>query len=96
MSQSSADIVASIENVDAQSFANNVERAKAMAAVTKLLARLESPWETCMKLIWIQPALNACLKVCVDCNLFEKWVASGSGPKSGEELAQMSKFDFIT
>ena len=49
--------VSSISGVDSSSFANETERAEAKAAAEKLLAKLETPWETTMKTVWLQVIL---------------------------------------
>ena len=46
--------VSFISGVDSSSFATEAERAEAKAAAEKLLAKLETPWETTMKIVWLQ------------------------------------------
>lgn len=92
-SLTSPESLKSFEEIDVSSFKNDIARSKFKAVLTKMLARIETPWETTLNSVWIQPALNACIKTSCDCGLFEKWADAGSGEKKGTELAQLVGMD---
>ncbi|WQF84394.1 Putative O-methyltransferase domain, S-adenosyl-L-methionine-dependent methyltransferase superfamily [Colletotrichum destructivum] len=76
-----------IRGINSQSFENDGDRMKALLEVYALMARLESPWETLVRLCMIQPALGAALKICKDLQLFEKWSKKGAVAMTSEQLA---------
>ena len=43
---------AEVGKIDTSLFQTEAERSKARLAVSELMARLESPWEKAMRLIW--------------------------------------------
>lgn len=79
--------------VTQESFANDGERAQALQSLWGLVARLETPWETIVRLCMGQPALGAALKVFKDLSLFEKWHARGNVEMTAIELAELVNAD---
>lgn len=93
MSLSSEEIIESIDKIDASSFKDDNERARAEKAAARLLARLETPFRTTWRRVWEEPAVTAATKTCGDLQLFEKWIESGGKPKTAKELADMTGCD---
>ncbi|OLN90335.1 Demethylsterigmatocystin 6-O-methyltransferase 7 [Colletotrichum chlorophyti] len=77
-----------LRNVGSTSFATERERMQALLATYALMARLESPWETVVRLCMIQPALGATLKILKDLQVFEKWQAVGGGQMTSSQVAE--------
>ncbi|KAF6841062.1 o-methyltransferase [Colletotrichum musicola] len=78
-----------VKNIDAASFQNEGERMQALLAAQALLARLESPWDTAVRLNMTQPALGAAIKTALDLKLFEAWLAQGNGALTSEQAAEL-------
>lgn len=51
--------------------------------------RLETPRETCLRLVFGEPGLYATLLTTINFGLWQQWVAAGGGPMSSLELATM-------
>ncbi|KAH0424693.1 hypothetical protein CcaCcLH18_11415 [Colletotrichum camelliae] len=81
--------VRSIENVNSSSFSNESDRMKALLAAQALLARLESPWDTVVRLNMTQPALGAAIRTVKDLELFERWNEHGNGPLTSAQAAEI-------
>lgn len=80
------------QNANQNSFKNEHERRKAVQLVQKLLANIETPWETASRLLLIDPFAIAALRTLVNLQLFSKWVPADS-PKSLAELARLTSCD---
>lgn len=80
------------QNANQNSFKNEHERRKAVQLVQKLLANIETPWETASRLLLIDPFAIAALRTLVNLQLFSKWVPADSH-KSLAELAQLTSCD---
>lgn len=80
------------QNANQNSFKNEHERRKAVQLVQKLLANIETPWETASRLLLIDPFAIAALRTLVNLQLFSKWIPADS-PKSLAELAQLTSCD---
>ncbi|MCJ1386377.1 hypothetical protein MMC17_009503 [Xylographa soralifera] len=83
------------EDVTSTSFSDEVERIQALMAAYALVTRLETPWETILRLCMGQPALSAALKVATDLELFKKWHEHGDGAMTSEELAELVSCDSV-
>ncbi|KAF9873973.1 hypothetical protein CkaCkLH20_08707 [Colletotrichum karsti] len=82
-----ASFINSIENVGSASFSNEGERRQALQAAQALLVRLESPWDTAMRLNMSQPAVGAALRIFKDLKVFERWHEQGNEPLTSAQLA---------
>ncbi|KAL0938432.1 o-methyltransferase [Colletotrichum truncatum] len=81
--------IQNIENVNFDSFNDEGERMQALSATQALLARLESPWDTTVRLNMTQPALGAALKTVNDLQLFQKWHEHGNGSLTSTQAAEI-------
>ncbi|OOF94199.1 hypothetical protein ASPCADRAFT_51459 [Aspergillus carbonarius ITEM 5010] len=86
-------VLTTLDSLNAESFANDGDRNKALLAAYALVSRLETPWETVARIGMTQPALGASLKVAKDLQLFEKWHERGDNAESSKELATMVDCD---
>lgn len=86
------DTIAALRGIDVASFNNEVDRKAAVKEIHALLARIESPWDTGIRLVLSIPTAIACVKVCLDLDLFEAWLNLNGGtatePKGLEKLVQ--------
>ncbi|KAL2151685.1 hypothetical protein VTH82DRAFT_6783 [Thermothelomyces myriococcoides] len=78
---------------DPNSFANDGDRIQALMAAYTLISRLETPWETVLRLVMGQPPLGATLKVIKDLQLLEKWRDHGNEASTPERLAELVSCD---
>ncbi|KAF6799563.1 o-methyltransferase [Colletotrichum sojae] len=78
-----------VKDINASSFENEGERMQALLAAQALLARIESPWDTAVRLNMTQPALGAAIKTALDLKLFEAWLAQGNGALTSEQAADL-------
>lgn len=92
-SQAFPKVLQMLEELNPKSFGNDGERIQALLATYALMSRLETPWETVLKLCMSQPALGAALKVVKDIQLFEKWHDRGDDAMTGEQLAELVSCD---
>ncbi|KAI9709680.1 MAG: hypothetical protein M1828_002379 [Chrysothrix sp. TS-e1954] len=88
-------IIAALRHIESNSFKNEHKRLRARDAVHAALARIQSPWETALQHVWGEPATSACLKVCIDLEVFKKWVQQSPSPKTAAQLAQMVNADEV-
>ncbi|KZL80826.1 sterigmatocystin 8-o-methyltransferase [Colletotrichum incanum] len=72
------------------SIENDNDRASVLLKLYELVNRVESPWETFMRLYLSQPATSAALKVLKDSRLFERWRLNGNSPLTSSELAGLT------
>ncbi|EPE27465.1 S-adenosyl-L-methionine-dependent methyltransferase [Glarea lozoyensis ATCC 20868] len=89
----SPDLLKTLRGINAESFSNDADRAKAVVEVYSLLARLETPWESIARLCMGQPALGAALKIGKDLQLYEKWHERGDEAMTSEQLAKIVPCD---
>ncbi|KAI0506275.1 S-adenosyl-L-methionine-dependent methyltransferase [Xylaria bambusicola] len=83
------DVAKLISRIDVSTFANEEQRAEAVAAAQALVSRLETPWEFIMRTCMGQPALGAALKIGNDLDLFQKWQDEGHLEMTFQELTVM-------
>lgn len=69
-------------------FKNEAERKSLLSATPTLLAQIETPSERLIDISIDQPTLNACLKIALDMQLFQKWAVEGDVVLSSGELAR--------
>ena len=65
------------------------DRVEAIRVCQTLLTKLQDPFERVWEAVVDTPALVACIKLCLDLDLFRLWNESGNGDKSSHDLAQM-------
>ncbi|PYH43080.1 S-adenosyl-L-methionine-dependent methyltransferase [Aspergillus saccharolyticus JOP 1030-1] len=88
------EFVRSIRGIDRSSFAYDGDRVKALKEAYALISRLETSWDTVVRLCMTEPALNAALTVSQDLNLFQKWLEVGEdAEQSAEQLAELTGSD---
>ncbi|KAI9709681.1 MAG: hypothetical protein M1828_002380 [Chrysothrix sp. TS-e1954] len=87
-SPSVKELLASIKAVD-KSKISEAERQDLLAASAELQVKVENPWDTVFRLVFVTPAVFTSIKTLLDLKLFEKWVAAGGGPKTVTELAAL-------
>ncbi|KAH7236455.1 O-methyltransferase-domain-containing protein [Fusarium tricinctum] len=91
---SSADnLITALDGLDANSFANEAERVRALDALTLAVSRVQKPWDTVWQHCWVNPATTACVKTLIDAGVFNKWIADGGGEKTCAELAEITNTD---
>lgn len=64
-----------------------------VAAVQRLLHRVQTPTEIGMSLCWEQPAIYACLQTLQDTGIWSGWNVAGRGTKSVDEIRAMAQVD---
>jgi hypothetical protein len=89
------DFVEAIEGINRDSFVEDGDRIGALQAAYALVSRLETSWDTVARLVLIQPALGAALKVARDLQLFEKWdrEAGAGSARTSAQLAELTVCD---
>lgn len=71
-----------LNSISAQSFKTDTDRYEAKEAAKRLLARLETPFETSWALSFENPVLIAGLQLCQDLGIWCKWVTKEQGDES--------------
>lgn len=92
---SADEIVASLQGIDAGSFANEAERVRARNAVFDALRRIQSPWDIAWDHNWVSGAINAAIKTLIDMGVFKKWAEAGGEPTTCAKLAELSGADVL-
>ncbi|KAL5001374.1 S-adenosyl-L-methionine-dependent methyltransferase [Aspergillus recurvatus] len=87
--KSTDEVIASLNTINPEDFANDGDRHKALLATYALASRLETPWETIVRLTMNEPSLGASLKIVKDLKLLEKWHERGDGEEDAKTLADM-------
>lgn len=82
-----------LRSIDKKSFHAEAERRSAVAEAYSLINRLETPWETLFRHVWIHPTLMAAIETAQDLDLFKKWNAAGATKKTEQELRQLVSCD---
>ncbi|KAI1180228.1 O-methyltransferase-domain-containing protein [Nemania sp. FL0916] len=78
------------------SFASTAQRVQVKDALLAALSRIETPWETALRLVFTEPAIGAALKICYDVDLFKKWIDDlGAMPADSEALAKLVGVDEV-
>ncbi|KAK4096527.1 S-adenosyl-L-methionine-dependent methyltransferase [Parathielavia hyrcaniae] len=93
---SSADqLIASLQGIDANSFANEAERVRARDAVFEALRRIQSPWDIAWDHNWVSGAINASIKTLIDAGVFQKWAEAGGEAITCAKLAELTGADAL-
>ncbi|KAK4107680.1 S-adenosyl-L-methionine-dependent methyltransferase [Canariomyces notabilis] len=86
-------LIASLQGVDAKSFASEAERVRARDAVFEALRRIQSPWDIAWDHNWVTGAINAAIKTLIDAGVFTKWAEAGGEPITCTKLAELTGAD---
>lgn len=87
-------LIANLEGLNLNSFANELERIRARDALFDALRRVQSPWDIVWDHNWVNGATNASVKTLIEAGLFTKWAETG-GSKTATELARLTGADEI-
>ncbi|TDZ26542.1 O-methyltransferase [Colletotrichum orbiculare MAFF 240422] len=68
-------------------FEREEDRLKVLEAAYEIAGKVETPWDTYVRLLLNNPAVPACLKVLKDLKLFARWDELGNEPMTSAELA---------
>lgn len=88
-------LLASLQGIDANSFANEAERIRARDAMFEALRRIQSPWDIAWDHNWVSGAINAAIKTLIDAGVFEKWAEAGVDPITCTKLAELTGADAL-
>ncbi|KAK4240554.1 S-adenosyl-L-methionine-dependent methyltransferase [Achaetomium macrosporum] len=89
------ELIASLQGIDAKSFANEAERIRARDAVFDALRRIQSPWDIAWDHNWVSGAINAAIKTLIDAGVFTKWAEAGGEPITCVKLAEFTGADVV-
>lgn len=93
---SSADqLLASLQGIEASSFANEAERIRARDALFDTLRKVQSPWDVAWDHVWVNGATIASAKTLIDIGVFKKWQENGYKELSCAELAKLTGADEV-
>ncbi|KAJ0160691.1 Demethylsterigmatocystin 6-O-methyltransferase, partial [Colletotrichum tanaceti] len=81
-----SEYLSAVENITADAFASDKDRAEALQATYEAIGRLESPWETFVR---IQPAVDVGVKLIKDVGLMPKWHEKSNVPMTSAQLAEL-------
>ena len=88
-------LLASLQGINASSFANEAERIRARDALFETLRKVQSPWDIAWDHNWVNGATNAAIKTLIDAGVFKKWDEAGGQPKTSAELAELTGTDAL-
>jgi hypothetical protein len=86
-------LITTLQEINASSFANEAERVRVRDALFEALRRVQSPWDIVWDHNWVNGATNASVKTLIDAGVFKKWAANGGSPKTCAELADLTGAD---
>ncbi|KAM0298092.1 hypothetical protein HYE67_001128 [Fusarium culmorum] len=86
-------LIEALQGLDANAFANEAERVRALDALALAVSRVQKPWDTVWHHCWVNPATNACAKTLIDAGVFHKWIETGGQEKTSAELAELTNTD---
>ncbi|KAF6833949.1 o-methyltransferase [Colletotrichum plurivorum] len=75
------------ERVINGSFESEEERSDVLLKTYEMMGRIETPWETYVRVLANQPALTATFKVMKDLRVFELWNKQGNEPMTASQVA---------
>ncbi|GKT60557.1 sterigmatocystin 8-O-methyltransferase [Colletotrichum tofieldiae] len=78
-----------VKDVTASSFMSEKDRVEALQATYEAIARLESPWDTYVRLQMNMSGVAAGLKIIKDLRLMAKWHEKGCVPMTSSQLAEL-------
>ncbi|EXF83355.1 O-methyltransferase [Colletotrichum fioriniae PJ7] len=67
------------------------DRSQVLLKLHELTIKVESPWETFVRLFLSEPAVLASVKILQDLNIFKKWKDNGSRPMSCAQLSDLAE-----
>ncbi|KAG5991772.1 hypothetical protein E4U43_003939 [Claviceps pusilla] len=82
-------LLASLSNISASSFANEAERIRVRDGLFETLRRVQSPWDIVWDHNWVNLATNASVKTLIDAGVFTKWAEHGHTPQTSDQLAEL-------
>ncbi|KAL0942358.1 o-methyltransferase [Colletotrichum truncatum] len=88
-SRPAQNFVRAAHEVATTSFRDELERSEVLQATYELIGKLETPWETYVRILLSQPAVIGTLKVMKDLRLFQKWNEKGNQPMTSVQLADL-------
>ena len=89
-STSAKDTVAYLNSLaEAESFGSELERHQVRAAVRRLLAHVETPYERAWGFCFEHPVVFATLQTFIDLGIWAAWTKQG-GEKSVDDLAKLA------
>lgn len=81
-----------LRDVSLEDFENNRDRLNAIKECQRLLTKLQTPFERVWEAVVDYPALIASIKLCLDIDLFDKWLEAGNDEQSCEGLVKIAGF----
>ncbi|KAK7454351.1 hypothetical protein CaCOL14_005526 [Colletotrichum acutatum] len=81
------DYLRAVRGITASSFPTEEDRMKALLATYEVLSKLETPWDTYVRIHLNQSAVTAGIKIIKDLNLMMKWKEQGFVPMTSIQLA---------
>ncbi|CZR66176.1 related to O-methyltransferase [Phialocephala subalpina] len=88
-------LIANLEGLNLNSFANELERVRARDALFEALRKVQTPWDIVWDHNWVNGATNASIKTLIEAGLFTEWAESGGAPKTTTELAELTGVDEV-
>lgn len=88
-------LVSSLEDLDVNSFSNELDRIRTREALFKALMKVQSPWDIVWQHNWVNGATHACIKTLIDVGLFDRWAKDGGAPKTCIELSELTGSDEV-
>lgn len=86
-------LIASLEGVDGNAFADKAERIRARDALYDALRKVQTPWDIAWDHIVVKGGGNAATKTLIDAGVFKKWTEAGGGPITCAELGKLTGAD---
>ncbi|KAK1469123.1 hypothetical protein CPAR01_03884 [Colletotrichum paranaense] len=81
------DYLRAVRGITASSFQTEEDRMKALLATYEVLSKLETPWDTYVRIHLNQPSVTAGIKIIKDLKLMMKWKEQGFVPMTSAQLA---------
>ncbi|OLN85550.1 Demethylsterigmatocystin 6-O-methyltransferase 4 [Colletotrichum chlorophyti] len=75
--------------IDSSSFESDRDRLNALLAAYEVVAKLEAPWDTYIRLHLSQPLVLSAIRIFKDIRLMDKWNEHGNIPMTSEQLASL-------
>ncbi|KAL2258297.1 hypothetical protein VTK26DRAFT_8433 [Humicola hyalothermophila] len=86
-------IIASLKGLNADSFADEVERVRLRDALFEAFRKTQSPWDIAWEHIWVNPATAAAAQTLIDAGVFKRWAEAGGEPITCARLAELTGAD---
>ncbi|KAK2022880.1 O-methyltransferase [Colletotrichum zoysiae] len=72
------------------SITNEDDRNRVLLKLYELVGKVESPWDTFVRVYMTEPTVKSVLKVLRDVRIFERWRKNGNSPMTAVELAGLA------